>query len=51
MAKNTKQIYDSKLDASIFNIKHQRTFCMIKPDGVMRGLVGEIVHRLEKAGL
>jgi len=24
---------------------------MIKPDGVMRGLIGEIVHRIEKAGL
>jgi nucleoside-diphosphate kinase len=24
---------------------------MIKPDGVMRGLIGEIVHRFEKAGL
>jgi nucleoside-diphosphate kinase len=51
MAKNTKKTYDSKLDKSIFELKHQRTFCMIKPDGVMRGLVGEIIHRLEKAGL
>jgi nucleoside-diphosphate kinase len=32
-------------------IKKQRTFCMIKPDGVMRGLVGEIILRIEKAGL
>jgi nucleoside-diphosphate kinase len=28
-----------------------RTFVMIKPDGVQRGLVGEIVSRLEKKGL
>ncbi len=35
----------------IKGIKEQRTFCMIKPDGVARGLVGEIVLRLEKAGL
>ncbi len=35
----------------IKGIRDQRTFCMIKPDGVMRGLVGEIVLRLEKAGL
>ncbi len=28
-----------------------RTFLMIKPDGVQRGLVGEIVARLEKKGL
>jgi nucleoside-diphosphate kinase len=32
-------------------IKFQRTFCMVKPDGVKRGLVGDIIHRLEKAGL
>ena len=28
-----------------------RTFVMVKPDGVQRGLVGEIVSRLEKKGL
>jgi nucleoside-diphosphate kinase len=28
-----------------------RTFVMIKPDAVQRGLVGEIVSRLEKKGL
>jgi nucleoside-diphosphate kinase len=28
-----------------------RTFVMIKPDGVQRGLVGEIVSRLESKGL
>jgi len=28
-----------------------RTFVMIKPDGVQRGLVGEIVSRLEAKGL
>lgn len=51
MAKNTAKDYDAKLNKTIFEIKHQRTFCMIKPDGVMRGLIGEIVRRLEKAGL
>ncbi|HYA32695.1 MAG TPA: nucleoside-diphosphate kinase [Candidatus Bathyarchaeia archaeon] len=29
----------------------ERTFLMIKPDGVQRGLVGEIVARLEQKGL
>ncbi|MGC1119869.1 MAG: nucleoside-diphosphate kinase [Candidatus Methanofastidiosia archaeon] len=29
----------------------ERTFCMIKPDGVQRGLVGEIISRFERAGL
>ncbi len=51
MAQHTVKAYDAKLNKTIFDIKHQRTFCMIKPDGVMRGLIGEIVHRIEKAGL
>lgn len=29
----------------------ERTFVMVKPDGVQRGLVGEIVSRFEKKGL
>ncbi len=29
----------------------ERSFVMIKPDGVSRGLVGEIIGRLEKRGL
>ena len=29
----------------------ERTFVMVKPDGVMRGLVGEVISRLERAGL
>ncbi len=29
----------------------ERTFVMVKPDGVQRGLVGEIVGRLEARGL
>lgn len=33
------------------SIKFERTFCMVKPDGVKRGLIGDIIHRLEKAGL
>lgn len=28
----------------------ERTFVMVKPDGVQRGLVGEIISRLEKKG-
>jgi nucleoside-diphosphate kinase len=35
----------------IREIREQRTFAMIKPDGVARGLIGEIVLRIEKAGL
>jgi nucleoside-diphosphate kinase len=29
----------------------QRTLSIIKPDGVKRGLIGEVVKRLEKSGL
>jgi nucleoside-diphosphate kinase len=29
----------------------ERTFVMIKPDGVQRGFVGEIINRFEKKGL
>jgi nucleoside-diphosphate kinase len=29
----------------------ERTLVMVKPDGVLRGLVGEILHRYERAGL
>lgn len=29
----------------------QTTFLMVKPDGVQRGLIGEVVSRLEKRGL
>ena len=28
----------------------ERTFIMVKPDGVQRGLVGEIISRFEKKG-
>lgn len=29
----------------------ERTYLMVKPDGVQRGLVGEIISRFEKKGL
>ena len=29
----------------------QRTFVMVKPDGVQRRLAGEIIHRFERRGL
>lgn len=29
----------------------ERTFVMIKPDGVRRGLAGEIINRIERRGL
>ncbi len=29
----------------------ERTFVMVKPDGVQRGLIGEIIRRIERKGL
>ncbi len=29
----------------------ERTYVMVKPDGVQRGLVGEVISRIEKRGL
>ncbi len=33
------------------SMKKERTLVIIKPDGVQRGLVGEIINRFEKKGL
>jgi nucleoside-diphosphate kinase len=35
----------------ITKIRRQRTFGMVKPDGVKRGLTGEIIRRIEQSGL
>jgi len=32
-------------------VNTERTFVMIKPDGVRRGLIGEIINRFERRGL
>jgi nucleoside-diphosphate kinase len=32
-------------------VAHERTLILIKPDGVARGLIGEIVARIERKGL
>lgn len=39
------------LHPAIHKVRFERTFCMIKPDGVARGLIGEMVSRFERAGL
>ncbi|MBI1838950.1 MAG: hypothetical protein HYR95_01460 [Candidatus Colwellbacteria bacterium] len=33
------------------NLKEERTLVVIKPDGVQRTLIGEIISRYEKSGL
>ena len=32
-------------------IKQEKTLVLVKPDGVKRGLVGEVIHRIERRGL
>ena len=32
-------------------LKEEKTLVLIKPDGVKRGLIGEIIHRIEQRGL
>lgn len=32
-------------------VQRERTFVMIKPDGVSRGLIGEVISRIERRGL
>ncbi len=39
---------------TIVDMKHpkeERTFLLVKPDGVKRGLVGEVIRRIEQRGL
>ncbi|HOS88030.1 MAG TPA: nucleoside-diphosphate kinase [Candidatus Paceibacterota bacterium] len=33
------------------NVKKERTLVIIKPDGIERSLIGEIIHRIERTGL
>jgi nucleoside-diphosphate kinase len=33
------------------HIKQQKTLVLVKPDGVKRGLIGEVVQRIERRGL
>jgi nucleoside-diphosphate kinase len=33
------------------HIKQQRTLALVKPDGVKRGLTGEVIQRIERRGL
>lgn len=35
----------------MFDPKQEKTLVLIKPDGIQRGLIGEIIHRYERSGL
>jgi len=41
----------SQVNPKIQEIKRQRSLVLIKPDGVQRGLIGEVIGRFEKCGL
>jgi len=41
----------SEVNSRILEIKRQQTLVLIKPDGVQRGLIGDVIGRFEKAGL
>jgi nucleoside-diphosphate kinase len=46
-----QEIYTEKVNLTMANkAERERTFIMVKPDGVQRGLLGEIVKRFEKKG-
>jgi nucleoside-diphosphate kinase len=44
-----KNINDIRIEMN--NIKEEKTLVLIKPDGVKRGLVGEVISRIEERGL
>lgn len=35
----------------MLNLREEKTLVLIKPDGVQRGLIGEIISRIERCGL
>ena len=41
----------TEMHPAVKQIKFERTFCMVKPDGVKRGLIGDIISRMERSGL
>lgn len=41
----------NSINPQISKIKKQRSLVLIKPDGVQRGLIGNIIDRFEKTGL
>ena len=41
---------EKKANAGVAGTDKERTYIMIKPDGVQRGLIGEIINRFERKG-
>jgi nucleoside-diphosphate kinase len=52
IARNGKRIYNKKtIKKRGRNMKATRTAVLVKPDGLQRGLIGEIISRFERKGL
>ena len=45
-----ENVYNKSMSLSAEESQRERSFIMIKPDGVQRGLVGEIIKRFEQKG-
>lgn len=43
--------YERYKNVKFDSVTRERTFIMIKPDGVQRGLIGPIIQRFEEKGL
>ena len=49
--KNSYRIISKKINKNFSKkMSQERTFIMIKPDGVQRGFVSEIIKRIEQKG-
>lgn len=46
-----KESQEIEVDQALREMTMEKTFVMVKPDGVHRGLVGEVIKRLECKGL
>lgn len=44
-------IFRQRGERQSLNVQDERTLLFVKPDGVMRGLMGEIISRIERKGL
>lgn len=50
-SKSFRGLYLCRLCSKLCFMAIERTLAIIKPDGVQRGLVGNIIHRFERTGL
>ena len=52
MSAQTPRFATARRNAAVssVNMAMERTYIMIKPDGVQRGLIGEIIKRFEQRG-